>query len=276
MRIVDTHCHLIYLDRLSYPWLAETPPLNRNFPLTDYWPQAKAAGITDVIHMEVDVAPGDMEAETNLIAGLGRPVVALIASCRPEDDGLADYVERTASEAKVKGFRRILHTQDDELGKRPIFAENLKLLSRHNLSFDLCVLPRQLPVATALAAACPDVQFIVDHCGVPNVKDRELDPWRANMRALAAMPNVACKISGIVAYADPGNWAVGDLKPYFEHCVETFGWDRVVWGSDWPVCTLTADLGRWVAATHALLEGTSDSEKERLLSANAERIYRLV
>ena len=154
MRIVDTHCHLIYLDRLSYPWLAETPPLNRNFPLTDYWPQAKAAGITDVIHMEVDVAPGDMEAETDLIAGLGKPVVALIASCRPEDDGFADYVERTAGEAKVKGFRRILHTQDDELGKRPIFAENLKLLSRHNLSFDLCVLPRQLPVATALAAAC--------------------------------------------------------------------------------------------------------------------------
>jgi predicted TIM-barrel fold metal-dependent hydrolase len=273
MRIVDTHCHLIYLDKLSYPWLAGLPALNRNFPLTDYWPQAKAAGITDVVHMEVDVATSDMEAETEFIAGLGKPVVALIPSCRPEEDGFAKYVERAAAVAGVKGFRRVLHTQPDELGTRPIFAENLRHLASRNLSFDLCVLPRQLPIATKLARKCPDVQFIVDHCGVPNVKDRELDPWRQNMRSLAALPNVACKISGIVAYGDPVNWTGADLKPFFEHCIEAFGWDRVVWGSDWPVCTLTADLGRWVAATHELLAGTSDGEKERLLSRNAERIY---
>ena len=275
MRIVDTHCHLIYLDELSYPWLAEVPALNRNLRLADYWPQAQAAGITDVIHMEVDVAASDMEAETDLIAGLGKPVVALIASCRPEDDGFADYVERSAAKSGVKGFRRVLHTQPDELGTRQIFTENLKRLAIHKLSFDLCALPRQLPIAADIARKCPEVQFIVDHCGIPNVKDRALDPWRQDMRALAALPNVACKISGIVAYGDPANWTVADLKPFFEHCIEVFGWDRVVWGSDWPVCTLTADLGRWVAATHTLLEGTSIDEKERLLSRNAERIYRL-
>lgn len=275
MQIVDTHCHLIYPDELSYPWLADAPALNRNFPLTDYWPQAKEAGITDVIHMEVDVADADMEAETDFIGKLGKPVSALIASCRPEDDGFADYVERSAAKPGLKGFRRVLHTQPDELGRRPIFAENLKRLASHALSFDLCVLPRQLPIAADIARKCPDVQLIVDHCGIPNVKDRDLDPWREDMRALAALPNVACKISGIIAYGDPINWTVADLKPFFEHCIEAFGWDRVVWGSDWPVCTLTADLGRWVAATHWLLEGTSHDEKQRLFSRNAERIYRL-
>ncbi len=275
MRIVDTHCHLIYRDELSYPWLADLPALDKNFHLTDYWPQAKAAGITDVVHMEVDVADADMEAETDFIGGLGKPLAALIASCRPEEDGFADYVERSAAKPGVRGFRRVLHTQPDELGTRPIFAENLKRLARHNLSFDLCVLARQLPIAADIARKCPDVQFIVDHCGVPNVKDQALDPWREDMRALAALPNVACKISGIIAYGDPVNWTVADLRPFFEHCIEVFGWDRVVWGSDWPVCTLTADLGRWVAATHTLLEGTSDDEKQRLLSRNAERIYRL-
>lgn len=275
MRIVDTHCHLIYLDKLAYPWLADLPALNKSFTLADYRPQAERAGITDVVHMEVDVAPSDMAAETDLIAGLGKPVVALIPSCRPEENGFADYVEQTAAVAGVKGFRRVLHTQPDELGTRPIFAENLKRLAHHKLSFDLCVLPRQLPIGAELARKCPDVQFIVDHCGVPNVKDQELDPWREQMRALAALPNVACKISGIVAYGNPVSWQVADLRPFFEHCIDAFGWDRVVWGSDWPVCTLTADLGRWVAATHTLLEGTSDDEKERLLSRNAERIYRL-
>lgn len=275
MRIVDTHCHLIYLDRLSYPWLADVPPLNRNFQLSDYWPQAQEAGITDVIHMEVDVADSDMQAETELIAGLGRPVVALIPACRPESSDFAEYVERTAATPGVKGFRRVLHTQPDALGMQPVFAENLKRLASYDLSFDLCVLPRQLPIAADIARRCPDVQFIVDHCGVPNVKDRALDPWRDDIRALAALPNVACKISGIIAYGNPVNWTVADLRPFFEHCIEAFGWDRVVWGSDWPVCTLTADLGRWVAATHALLDGASDNEKERLLSRNAERIYRL-
>ncbi len=117
--------------------------------------------------------------------------------------------------------------------------------------------------------------FVLDHCGVPNVRDRELDPWRADIAALAKLPNVACKISGIVAYADPAGWTVDDLRPFVEHVIAVFGWDRVVWGSDWPVCTTTADLTRWVAATHALIAGASDSEKERLLSTNATRIYRL-
>lgn len=275
MRIIDTHLHLIHLDRLSYPWLDGVPALKRSFTLDEYLAQARPAGIAGMIHMEVDVAESEMEAETDFITGLGRGVIAAIAACRPESSGFPAYLERAAANPLVKGFRRILHTHPDELGRHPLFAGNLRRLAAHNMSFDLCVLPRQIPIAAALAARCPDVQFILDHCGVPNVRDRELDPWREHMRAIAALPNVACKISGIVAYADPRGWTIDDLRPYVEHAIGTFGWDRVVWGSDWPVCTLTADLTRWVAATRTLIAGASADEQERLLSRNARRIYRL-
>jgi predicted TIM-barrel fold metal-dependent hydrolase len=143
------------------------------------------------------------------------------------------------------------------------------------LSFDLCVLPRQMETAIGLARACPEVQFVLDHCGVPDVKGAALDPWRAGIRAIAALPNVAAKLSGIVAYADPESWTVADLRPFAEHVIESFGWERMMWGSDHPVCTRSASLGRWMDATHVLLAGASETEKAGLLGLNARRIYRL-
>jgi len=272
--IIDTHLHLVYRDRFSYPWLTDVPPLNRDFTLEAYRPQAEAAGITQSIHMEVDVAEADQMRETEFVTALGGSVVAAISSCRPESRDFPAQLEQLAKNPKVKGLRRILHTSPDELSQAPIFTENLQRLSAHHLSFDICVLARQLPLALRIARACPDVQFILDHCGVPAVKDRALDPWRADIKALAAEPNVACKVSGVVAYADP-NWSVDDLRPFVEHVIASFGWDRVVWGSDWPVCTLTADLGRWVAATRTILAGESESNQAKLLNGNARRIYRL-
>jgi len=274
MEIVDTHLHLVYLDRFAYPWLDGVPALNRDFTLETYRPQAEAAGITRAIHMEVDVAEVDQMRETDFVTALGAPVIAAIASGRPESKGFATQIESLAANPKVKGLRRILHTSPDELSQAPLFTENLQRLAAHRLSFDLCVLARQLPLALRIARACPEVQFILDHCGVPVVKERALDPWRADIKALAAEPNVACKLSGIVTYADAG-WTVDDLRPFAEHVIQSFGWDRVVWGSDWPVCTLTADLGRWVAATRAIIAGESESNQAKLLQVNARRIYRL-
>jgi predicted TIM-barrel fold metal-dependent hydrolase len=272
--ITDTHLHLVYRDRLSYPWLGGVPPLDRDFTLETYRAQAEAAGITRSIHMEVDVAEADQMRETDFVTALGGPVVAAIASCRPESRDFPAQLEMLLRNPKVKGLRRILHTSPDELSQAPIFTKNLRRLTAHRLSFDLCVLARQLPQALRIARACPDVQFILDHCGVPAVKDRALDPWRADIKALAGVPNVAAKVSGVVAYAD-ADWTVDDLRPFVEHVIESFGWDRVVWGSDWPVCTLTADLGRWVAATRAIIAGESEGNQAKLLSGNAGRIYRL-
>jgi predicted TIM-barrel fold metal-dependent hydrolase len=255
--IIDTHLHLIYQDRLRYPWLASAPNLDRDFSLRDYLAEAHGLGIGAALHMEVDVAAEDQEAETAF-----------------ESLDFAASLERLAANPLVRGLRRILHQSPDDLGLAPLFAENLQRLVEYDLSFDLCVLARQLPIAIHLARACPDVRFILDHCGVPDIAARALGPWRDGITQLAALPNVSCKISGVVAYAG-ADWTTADLRPYVEHCIQAFGWDRVVWGSDWPVCTLTADLTRWVQATHALTSGCADHETDRLLSLNARRIYRL-
>jgi predicted TIM-barrel fold metal-dependent hydrolase len=274
MDIVDTHLHLVYLDRFSYPWLGDVPALNRDFTLDTYLPQAEAAGIAQAIHMEVDVAEADQMRETDFVTALGGRVVAAISSCRPERADFAAQLDRLAANPKVRGLRRILHTSPDELSQAPLFTENLKRLAAHRFSFDLCVQARQLPLALRIARACPEVQFILDHCGVPLVKERAFDPWRAGLKALGAEPNVACKVSGIVAYAAT-DWTAEDLRPFVEHVIQGFGWDRVVWGSDWPVCTLTADLGRWVAATRAIIAGESTDNQAKLLNGNARRLYRL-
>ena len=271
--LIDTHCHLVELQRLRYPWLQQVPALQRNFSFDDYWAQASAAGVVGAIYMEVDVAEDLMRDEVAFAASLGAPLVGIIAACRPESAGFAAYIDSVSAEPLVKGLRRVLHTAPDGLAEQAGFAANLRLLARHGLSFDLCVRQDQIPVALALARACPDVQFVLDHCGNPEISGGDLAQWRTGLRALAALPNLACKLSGIVTHADPLRWSVAELRPVFDHVIECFGWDRVVWGSDWPVCTLAAPLGRWVEATRELVSGASSSEIERLLGANARRIY---
>ncbi|MQT11780.1 amidohydrolase family protein [Segnochrobactrum spirostomi] len=274
MRIVDTHLHLVYPDRFSYPWLADVPALAHPFPAEPYFAEAAALGIEAALHMEVDVAEADQEGETRFVTTLDPRIVGAIASGRPERADFPAQLERLAAIPGVKGLRRILHTSPDDLSEPALFAENIRRIAPLGWTFDLCVLARQLPVGRRLAERCPDVQFVLDHCGVPDIAAKAIDPWRAEIAAIAALPNVAAKISGIVAYAG-ADWTVDDLRPYVEHVIACFGWDRVVWGSDFPVCTLTADLSRWVAATHDLISGTSADEQAKLLHRNAERIYHL-
>ncbi|WP_152047803.1 amidohydrolase family protein [Aureimonas psammosilenae] len=274
MTIIDTHLHLVYPERFSYPWLEDAPKLNRPYRLEDYLAEASPLGIEAMLHMEVDVAPRDRERETDFALSHGAPVIGALAACRPEEEGFAIEAERLAAKPGVKGLRRILHQSPDALSQTPRFAENLRRLVPLGLSFDLCLLARQLHLGVDLADACPNVSFVLDHCGVPDIAGEALDPWREGISALAERANVCVKLSGIVAYAKP-DWTVEDLRPFADHVIAEFGFDRIVWGSDAPVCTLTASLTRWVEATHALLDDCSMDEKAAVLSGNARRIYRL-
>ncbi|RVG51703.1 amidohydrolase family protein [Sinorhizobium meliloti] len=277
--IIDTHLHLIDKSALNYPWLSGVPALDRDFLYATYAAEAKRVGIAASLHMEVDVDPAEIELETREVARLaGEPGSLLkgaIAACRPEDEGFAAYLERQEENAFVKGFRRVLHVVTDDLSEQPLFRENVKRLSGTRFTFDLCVLPYQIPKAIALADLAPDVQFILDHCGVPDIRGHAEHPWRDHMTEIARRPNVVAKISGVVAYAEE-DWALDSIRPYVEHTISVFGWDRVVWGSDWPVCTLGGNLSTWVAATQALIEGCSPQERTKLLSGNARRIWNLV
>jgi predicted TIM-barrel fold metal-dependent hydrolase len=177
--------------------------------------------------------------------------------------------------------RRVLHTPTSPSPGESRFVENVHRLAAVGLSFDICVAAPQLPDAIALARAVPEGQFILDHCGGPDVKARALDPgsgpsaWREHLREIASLPNVAGKVSGIVANADPNRWTTADLAPFVEHTIGCFGWDRVMFGSDWPVCTLSATLRQWVAALNEIVSGATEEERRKLFHDNAVRLYRL-
>ncbi len=278
MELVDTHQHLWDLGRFPYSWCLDVPVLNRSFSLSDYASATAGLPIAKTVFVECDVDEPHMLDEARVIQALSneRPSIAgIVAGCRPERTGFEASLEKLAGLPRVRGVRRVLHTQPDGLSGDALFSQNLRLLPRFGYSFDLCVMARQLPQAVSLVRRCPEVSFVLDHCGVPDVKAGALEPWKSNIAELAACPNVACKVSGLVAYADPATWSAGVLRPWVEHVLEEFGWDRVVWGSDWPVCTLSATLAQWVAATRVLVAAASELEHAKLFSRNAERIYRI-
>lgn len=277
MEIIDTHLHIVDRSALRYPWLTNVPALNRDSSYQDYAREAKRLGIAAALHMEVDVDPADMEAETTYVAGKaledGSLLRGCIAACRPEDSGFPAYLERQRANPFVKGFRRVLHVVDDHLSETAAFRDNIGLLSGTGLTFDLCVLPRQMPQIVELIDLTPDVTFVLDHCGNPDIAGNVEHPWREGIAEIARRPNIVAKISGVVAYADPENWTLETLRPWVEHVVGQFGWERVVWGSDWPVCTLGGGLSTWVGATRALFAGCSNAERAKLYRDNAQRIY---
>lgn len=277
--LLDTHLHLIYKDRFSYPWLEDFEALNRDYRFEAYCRDAARLGIGGCLHMEVDVVEHQIEAEIGLMGELiaqpGSLMRGVVSSCRPENDDFPEFLERVASNPVVKGFRRVLHVIPDEISTTGTFRTNLKRLSGTGLTFDLCVLPRQLKLAIELVSFCPEVTFVLDHCGVPDIAEQEFDPWRKDMRELATRPNVIAKISGIVAYGDPDSWTLDDLRPFVEETVEAFGTQRVIWGSDSPVCNLGGGLATWVAATRTLTENWSADDRDALYFTNACRVWQL-
>lgn len=277
--LFDTHLHLIYPEKLTYPWLAEVEALNKPSMFDDYTRRARRLGISGCLHMEVDVAPDCIQAETDLVDSLSKGHDSLlrgaISSCRPENPDFPSFLEWAQQQRTIRGFRRVLHVVPDALSQTDRFRENVKRLSGTGLTFDLCVLPHQLRIAAELVDHCPDVQFILDHCGVPDIAGRKISPWKEDLAAVAQRPNVIAKISGVIAYADAANWTLEDIRPWVEHTVNAFGPEKIVWGSDSPVCNLGGGLETWVALTHALTNGWSKSERCALYQDNALRIWRL-
>jgi predicted TIM-barrel fold metal-dependent hydrolase len=286
---LDTHLHSLYPERLHYDWTAELPALQHPFHLPSYLNEARSLGIGWALHVEADVREAEIEAETQLVNELAadpsRHIIGAIASCRPESTdsrAFASFAERATANPLIRGFRRVLHTQPGDLSSSHRFRANLRLLTALGHPFDLCVLSSQLAQAAELARSLPNTTFVLDHCGIPPVASGELEFWRGHIRTLASLPNVYCKISGVIAYGDPSRWPVGDiaavtddLRPYVEHVIHGFGWQRVVWGSDFPVCNLTRGLTIWKRVTDLLMRGASDSELDALAQDNARRIYRL-
>ena len=278
MDFIDTHQHLIYRDRIGYGWTAEIPALSgSDFTLDDYDRQTQGKGIAGTVFMETGVDDADYQSEARLVATLvgQNGMLGQIASCRPEDDAGFDDWLAECDGLHVHGFRRILHVMPDDLSQSPTFRRNLKTIGAKGLAFDLCFLARQLPIALALAKACPDQTLVLDHCGVPDIAGGQFADWAKGITALAALPHVHCKLSGISAYCPPGTASVEMLHPWVDHVIGAFGPNRLIWGGDWPVVNLGVGLAGWIDMSRTLLARLSESEQTAIASENARIVYRL-
>jgi L-fuconolactonase len=285
--IVDTHQHLWDLEKFRLPWLAKSGKLARSFVTRDYLAASAGLNIVQAVYMEVDVAEDQKQLEAEHVIELTRrpdqPTVAAVIGCRPLIPEFADYARRYRDEPAVKGFRQVFgDAKFDET-----FVKNLQLLGEIDKSFDLCLPAARLADAVKVVDACPDTRFILDHCGNADVKaflpasrrgdaqpSHDADAWRREVAALAERENVICKISGIIANVPP-EWSAADLAPVVNHCLDCFGPQRVVFGSDWPVCLMGATLQQWVETLRTIIAERPQPEQRALLAGNAVKLYRL-
>lgn len=276
MDLIDTHQHLIYRQSLGYGWTKGIPALaTGDFSLQDYAALTAGQGIAGSIFMECGVDDGDYQAEARLIAALvgQQGLLGQIASCRPEQDaGFGEWLEECAG-LNVVGFRRILHVVPDEMSQSPGFRANLRKIGARGLPFDLCFLGRQLALAADLARACDDQVLVLDHCGTPDIAGGDFAGWARGITELARHRHVMAKLSGISAYCAPGSASLAVLRPWADHVLTSFGADRILWGSDWPVVNLGVGLPDWTGISRSLIAGLSTAEQQAIASVNARRIY---
>lgn len=273
MTRIDAHHHLWTLARGDYGWLTPAlKPIYRDFALPDLAPYLAAAGIEGTIL--VQAAPTEAETMFLLEIAEGAELVRGVVGWTDFDaaDAVA-RIEALAAQKLLVSLRPMVQDiADDDWLLRPALAPMLRAMARHHLVFDALVLPRHLPRLLQVIDRHPDLSFVLDHFGKPQLATGEIANWRRDVAALAERPNIVCKLSGLVTEARP-DWQIADLRPAVDHVLRCFGPQRMMWGSDWPVLNLAGDYARWLAAAETLLADLSVDEQEDVFGGTAARVY---
>ncbi len=278
MTVIDAHHHVWDLAVRDQPWLAgpDMAPIRRTFTVDDLRPAARAAGVeATVLVQTVTVAA---ETPEMLAVADADPLVAGVVGWTDlTSPAVADEVARLAGGpggARLAGIRHQVQSEPDpDWLRRPDVIRGLRALAAAGLAYDLVIVPHQLPAAAYAAAAVPDLTLVLDHAAKPPVGG-DLGGWAAAVRALAAQPNTTCKLSGLVTEAPPGT-AVGEYAAVADVVLGAFGAERVMFGSDWPVCLLASDYAGVMALARSLTAGLSATERAAVFGGTAARAYRL-
>jgi L-fuconolactonase len=278
---VDAHHHLWDPGRRAYPWMDESvAAIRRPFGVADLDAAAGPEGFEETIAVQAVSSLEETEELLDVAAASGRVagVVGWVELADPEVAAtLAALRARPGGRALV-GVRHQVHDEPDPrwlLGDQVL--DGLAAVAAAGLVYDLLVRERELPAARAVAERLPELTLVVDHLAKPRIREAAMQPWAGELAALAGRPNVACKVSGLVTEADWATWTPAQLAPYVAHAAEVFGPERLLFGSDWPVCLLAAGYGEVVAAAAEALDraGLGPAEREAVFGANARRLYRL-
>lgn len=282
MPIIDTHQHLWDISKFKLAWMKPGSKLSKNFLSDDYKTATEGLNVVKAVYMEVDVEPSqqgeELESILELIRSGKTPTAAAVVSGRPASEGFGEWVARLKRSKEIKGIRQVLHGEGTPNGYclDPKFVNGMKTLGDAGLMFDLCIRPADLLNAAKLVHDCPGTNFILDHCGNPEFLSKDtFKSWRSDIDKLADNDNVVCKVSGIVASLEGKTWKPDDLAPVVNHVLDAFGPDNVMFGGDWPVCTLGASFQEWVAALKTIVSDRPAVLQNKLFHGNATRIYGL-
>lgn len=278
--IVDAHVHLYDVARLRYGWLVHAPKINRTHLLEDFDRARGAVNVEKLVFAEVAVDPGLHLEEAAFVQEMADRDIRLagIVAHAPLEQGAAVEADLAALKAfpGVRGVRRLIETErDPSFCLAPAFLEGLRLLPQYGLSFDICLKHTAMVYALELTRRCPDVSFVLDHIGKPDIKNGLREPWFSQIAELARRPNVVCKISGVITEADRASWTPDQVEPYVAHAIASFGFGRAMFGSDWTVSELTHRYPTWVEIVDHVVAGASEAELRALYRDTATRVYRL-
>lgn len=269
---IDAHQHVWRLARGDYGWLTpQLAPIFRDFTLDDLRPELARHGIGATIL--VQAAPTTAETAFLLETASDDPLVAGVVGWADFDTADADGIVQAAAHPMLVGLRPMVHDiADDDWLLRPGLAPSLDAMARQGLVFDALVRPRHLSRLMMVADRHPDLTFVLDHLGKPDIASGGQEQWFADLARLAERRNVVCKLSGLATEARP-DWTVQDLGPYIDHALTCFGADRLLWGSDWPVVAMAGGYQRWRAASEQALAGLAPAEREAVFGGTAARVY---
>jgi L-fuconolactonase len=279
--IVDTHLHVWDPNVLRYAWLDDIPLLNKPYLPEDYQEACGPIEVDRMVFVQAEVDFSQFMEEAAWVTRLAKeqdPRISGIVPWAPLErgDAMRPDLAKLAQNPLIKSIRRIIQFEPDpEFCLRPGFVEGVQALPAYGLHFELCIVHTQMANTIKMVEQCPEVKFILDHIGKPDIKNHVLEPWKQELRVLSESPNVWCKMSGLVTEADHEHWVKEDLKPYIDHVIECFGFDRVMYGGDWPVVCQATEYPRWVETLEWAVSGCSEEELRRLFRENAIAFYRL-
>lgn len=275
MMRIDAHQHFWQLAARHGGWPPpELAAIHRDFTPADLQPLLAAHGIDATVL--VQSLPDEADTRFMLDLAARHPFIgAVVGWTDLKAPDAPARIAALAAHPKLRGLRPMLQSQgDDAWIDDPALDPAIEAMLRHGLAFDALVLPRHLPALRAFALRHPRLPIVIDHIAKPAIADGAPGPWLADIAGLAALPQVHCKLSGLVTEAGPC-WSVERLRPYAAHVLAAFGPARVMWGSDWPVLDLAADYGTWLAASAALLAHLDEPARQAILGLNAQRFYRI-
>lgn len=274
--VIDSHHHFWNYDPAEYDWIDDSMKSIRADFLPGKLEQTiRAAGVDGVISVQARQSL----TETGWLLEMARQhsfIKGIVGWIPLYNSNIEILLEHNANDKSLKGLRHVIQGEPDpEFMLRSDFNHGISLLKKYQLVYDILIVEKQLPNIIKFVDRHDEQVFVLDHIAKPMIKGNIMSPWKENIRELAKRPNVNCKISGMVTEADFGQWTSDQLHPYFDVVLEAFGTERLLFGSDWPVCLVAATYQQWLEMVRENISAFSESEKARIMGENAERIYNL-